>query len=78
MLSKAQQTKLVNSLSKAASFDVAKTERRKAFGVVVNSTVDGIPLKQYAGEALAVELTGRVLDQIGYPRYAGIAVSTKS
>ena len=78
MLSKAQQDKIVRNLAKAASFDVAKTERKKAFGVIVNATIDGVSLKSHCGEALAIELTGRVLDLIGYTRYTGIAISTKS
>ena len=75
-LTAAQQTKLVAAIAKASTL-TNKVERRKAFGVVVNSTINGQSLKELAGEAVATDIAGRVLDQLGFARYAGIEVTVK-
>lgn len=75
-LTAAQQTTLVAAIAKSTTL-TNKVERRKAFGVVINSTINGQSLKELAGEAMATDIAGRVLDQLGFERYAGIEVKVK-
>ena len=75
-LTAAQQTKLVAAL--AASTTLPRNiERRKAFGVVVNATINGQSLKELTGEAMATDIAGRVLDKLGFPRFAKLEVTVK-
>ena len=75
-LTAAQQTALVKAIAASTTL-TNKTERRKAFGVVVNTTVNGKPLKELAGEAMATDIAGRVLDVLGFERYAKLEVTVK-
>ena len=75
-LTAAQQTTLVAAIAKSTTL-TNKIERRKAFGVVVNSTINGQSLKELAGEAIATDIAGRVLDKLGFERFAKLEVTVK-
>ena len=75
-LTAAQQTKLVEAIAKSTRL-TNKVERHKAFGVVINATINGQSLKELAGEATAIDIAGRVLDKLGFERYKGIEVKVK-
>ena len=75
-LTAAQQTTLVAAIVKSTTL-TNKIERRKAFGVVVNSTINGQSLKELAGEAIATDIAGRVLDKLGFERFAKLEVTVK-
>lgn len=73
-LTKAQQNKIVAALEKAMSFNPEVTPRAKAFGVVVNATINSKPLKELAGDQDACAIAGRVLDKLGYSRSTKVTV----
>ena len=74
-LTAAQATRVVAALEKSLTLP-AKIERAKAFGIVVNATVNGQNLKSLAGEKQAMDIACRVLDKLGIERQ-GVNVQVK-
>ena len=74
-LTAAQATRVVAALEKSLTLP-AKIERAKAFGIVINATINGQNLKSLAGEKQAMEIACRVLDKLGIERQ-GVNVQVK-
>ena len=65
-LTKAQQQRVIAALEKAFAFNPEKTSRNKAFGVVINASINEQTLKELVGEQEATKIASSVLTRLGY------------